>query len=198
MSPHEPRETCPVSRGVVVEQTHNIVNSRGSAASTLRVRQPRCLLIRPKRGYSSRKHWQMRKTRNQVRVHRRWSPHCHGCRVFGSWHPMRETSHAIVGTRRCETAERTTDPSTASRKNELDIHQLPCETRRSLPHPETLFHLCFTEVRRPGEGEENDLLAGYGADVMVYGQDFDASDLLDHRLHDWTVCFDQLGPHLLE
>ena len=31
--------------------------------------------------------------------------------------------------------------------------------------PETLFRLCFTEVRRPGEGEENDLLAGYRADV---------------------------------
>ena len=64
---------------------------------------------------------------------------------------MRETSHAMVGTRRCETAERTTDPSTASRKNELDIHQLPCETRRSLPHPETLFHLIEIESQLPDE-----------------------------------------------
>ena len=58
---------------------------------------------------------------------------------------MRENSRAIVGARRCETAEQTTDPSTASRKNGLDIRQLPCKTRRSLPHPETLFYFCFTQ-----------------------------------------------------
>ena len=33
---------------------------------------------------------------------------------------------------------------------------------------ESLFHLCFTEVRRSGEGEEKHFLAGYGADVMVH------------------------------
>ena len=65
-------------------------------------------------------------------------------------------------------------------------------------HPETLLHLCFTEVRRPGEGEKNNLLAGYGADVMVHGHDLAADDLLDHRLHDWTGRFDQMGPYLLQ
>ena len=52
------------------------------------------------------------------------------------------------------------------------------------PRPETLPHLCVPEVRRPGEGEKNHFLAGYRADVVVHGHDLDASDLLDHRLHD--------------
>ena len=65
-------------------------------------------------------------------------------------------------------------------------------------HSEMLFHLCFTEVKRPGKGEKNHLLAGLGADVMVQGHDLDAGDLLDHRLHDWTGRFNQVGPYLLE
>ena len=28
--------------------------------------------------------------------------------------------------------------------------------------------------------------------------DLDAGDLLDHRLHDWTGRFDQVGPHSLK
>ncbi len=64
--------------------------------------------------------------------------------------------------------------------------------------PETLFRLCFTEVRRPGEGEENDLLAGYRADVVVHGHDLDAGDLLDHRFQNWTGRFNQMGPNLLQ
>jgi hypothetical protein len=65
-------------------------------------------------------------------------------------------------------------------------------------HPRTLFYSCFTEIRRPSEGEENDLLAGYGANVMVRGYDLDAGDLLDHRLHDWTGRFNQMAPYLLQ
>ena len=57
-------------------------------------------------------------------------------------------------------------------------------------HPESLFYLRFTEIRRPGEGKENHLLAGEGADVMVHGHDLDASDLPDHRFHDWAGRFD--------
>jgi hypothetical protein len=63
---------------------------------------------------------------------------------------------------------------------------------------ETLFHLCFTEVRRLGQGEKNHLLASCGANVVVHGHDLDASDLLDHRCHDWTGRFNQMNPNLLE
>lgn len=48
-----------------------------------------------------------------------------------------------------------------------------------------------------GEGEENDLLASYGADVVVHGHDLDAGDLLDHRLHNWPGRFNQMAPYLL-
>ena len=68
--------------------------------------------------------------------------------------------------------------------------------RRLPKHPETLF--CFTENRRLGEGEENHLLAGCCADVMVQGHHLDAGDLLNHRLQDRTGCFNQMGSHLLE
>ena len=54
------------------------------------------------------------------------------------------------------------------------------------------------KVWRFGQGEENDLFAGYGADVMVHGQHLDAGDLLDHRFHDRTGRLDQMGPHLLQ
>jgi len=46
--------------------------------------------------------------------------------------------------------------------------------------------------------EENDFLAGDGADVMVQAQYRYAGDLLDHCLHDRTRRFDQMSPHLLE
>ena len=36
------------------------------------------------------------------------------------------------------------------------------------------------------------------ADVMVHGHDLDASDILDHRLHDRTGRLDQMGPCLLQ
>ncbi len=59
-------------------------------------------------------------------------------------------------------------------------------------HPETLFHLRFTEIRRPGKCEKNDLLAGLNADIMVHGHNLDAGEILDHRLHDWAGRFDQV------
>ena len=65
-------------------------------------------------------------------------------------------------------------------------------------HSETLFHLCFPAVRRPGKGKENDLLAGFRADVMVHGHDCDASDILDHRFEDRTGRFNQMCPYLLQ
>ena len=33
---------------------------------------------------------------------------------------------------------------------------------------------------------------------MVQGHDLDAGDFLDHRLHDWTGRFNQMGPYLLQ
>ena len=61
-----------------------------------------------------------------------------------------------------------------------------------------LFLFAFAEIRRLGQGQENDLLAGDGADVMVQGQHLDAGDLVDHRFEDRTGRFDQMGAHLLE
>jgi len=66
------------------------------------------------------------------------------------------------------------------------------------PDSKTLSRLRFTEIRRPGKGEENHLLAGCGADVMVHGHDLDAGDLMDHRFHDRSGRFDQMGPNLLQ
>ena len=60
------------------------------------------------------------------------------------------------------------------------------------------IHLRFAEIRRLDKGEYNDLLTGDGTDVVVQAQDLDASDLLDHRLHDWPGHFEQVGPRLLE
>ena len=53
-------------------------------------------------------------------------------------------------------------------------------------------------IRRLGQGEENDLFAGHGADVMVHGQHLDTRGLLDHCLHDRPRRFDQMSPKLLE
>ena len=64
--------------------------------------------------------------------------------------------------------------------------------------PEPLFLLCVAKSRRLGKGKENHLLAGCGADVMVQGHHLDAGDLLDHRFHDRTGRFDQMGPYLLQ
>ena len=57
----------------------------------------------------------------------------------------------------------------------------------------SLLLLYVADNRRLGKGKENDLLAGCGADIMVQGQHLDAGDLLDHRFHDRTGRFDQMG-----
>src|SRR6185312_9188930 len=49
-----------------------------------------------------------------------------------------------------------------------------------------------------GEGEENDLFAGHGADVAVQAHDPDAGDILDQRFQKRSGRFDEMGPHLLE
>jgi len=68
----------------------------------------------------------------------------------------------------------------------------------ALAYPERLFLLGFAEIGRLSQGEENDLLAGGGADVMVQGQHLDAGDLVDHRFEDRAGRFDQMGAYLLE
>ena len=67
-----------------------------------------------------------------------------------------------------------------------------------MPQEERYFFFASRRTGRLGQGEENDLLAGDGADIMVQGQHLDAGDLLDHRFHDRTGRFDQMGPHLLQ
>ena len=67
-----------------------------------------------------------------------------------------------------------------------------------IPESEPLFLLGVAMKGRLGKGKENDLFAGYGADVVVQGQHLHAGDLLDHRLHDRTGRFDQMGPDLFE
>ena len=57
---------------------------------------------------------------------------------------------------------------------------------------------CFSCVRELGQREENDLFAGYGADVVMQAQNLDAGGVFDHRLHDWPRRFDQLRSNLLE
>ncbi len=66
------------------------------------------------------------------------------------------------------------------------------------PDAEPLLLLGITEIRRLGEGQNNDLFAGDGADVMVQAQHLDTGDLLDHRFQDRAGRFDQMGSHLLE
>ena len=58
--------------------------------------------------------------------------------------------------------------------------------------------LGFADLRRVNQGEEHDLFAGHGADVMVQAEHFDAGDLLDHRLHQRPRRFEEMGPDLLE
>ncbi len=60
------------------------------------------------------------------------------------------------------------------------------------------FLLRLNEIRRLSQGEENDLLAGNGADVMVQAQHLNAGDLVEHRFEDRTGRFNQMGPHLLQ
>ena len=64
---------------------------------------------------------------------------------------------------------------------------------RSSPLGATLFFPCFAGTGRLGEGEEHDLLAGDGADVMVQAQHLDAGDVLDHRLAQRPRRRDQLN-----
>ena len=52
-----------------------------------------------------------------------------------------------------------------------------------------LFLLCLAEGRRLSEGEEYDLFASYGADIVVQAQHLDASGLKDHRFHDRSRRF---------
>ena len=80
-----------------------------------------------------------------------------------------------------------------------------CEHPRPRLHP-----ICSLRSRRPyfffvsrnagdsGQGEEHDLFAGHGADVVVQAQHLDAGDLLDHRFQDRPRRFDQLGPDFFE
>ena len=58
--------------------------------------------------------------------------------------------------------------------------------------------LRFAELRRFGQGEEHDLFAGDGADVVVQAHDLDAGDFLDHRLQERPRRFEQMGAYLFE
>ena len=49
-------------------------------------------------------------------------------------------------------------------------------------------------IRRLDQGEENDLFAGHGADVMMHAQHLDTRGLLDHFVHDRPRRFDQMSP----
>ena len=68
----------------------------------------------------------------------------------------------------------------------------------SLPDPiqQALFLLGIADLRWLGQGEEHDLFAGYGADVVAQAQHLDSGDFLYQRFHDRPCCFDQMGPHL--
>ena len=68
----------------------------------------------------------------------------------------------------------------------------------ALAYLERLFLFGLTDIRRLGQGEENNLLACDGADVVVQAQHLDASDLLDYRFQYRPRRFDQVGPHLIE
>jgi RNA polymerase sigma factor (sigma-70 family) len=63
---------------------------------------------------------------------------------------------------------------------------------------ERLFLLEFAVLRRLGQREEHNLLAGYGADVVVHAQHLHAGNLMDHRFHDRPRRFDQVSPDLFE
>jgi hypothetical protein len=66
------------------------------------------------------------------------------------------------------------------------------------PDSETLLLHDLTEIRRLGQTEENDLLAGGRADVVVQAPHLDAGDLVDHLFQERACRFDQVGPDLLE
>ena len=67
----------------------------------------------------------------------------------------------------------------------------------ALAHPERLFLSGFPEIRQLGQGEENDLLAGDGADVMMHAQHLDAGDLTGPSLPGPSVRFQSDGSALL-
>jgi AI-2E family transporter len=58
--------------------------------------------------------------------------------------------------------------------------------------------LHFAEPWRFGQGEEHDLLASDGADVVVHADDLDAGDFPDHRLHQRSRGFEKMRANLLE
>src|SRR5579871_1040125 len=66
------------------------------------------------------------------------------------------------------------------------------------PNENALFLLRFAERRRLGQGEEQDLFAGAGADVVVQAHHLGAGGLLHQRLHDGPRRLDQMGAYLLE
>ena len=74
----------------------------------------------------------------------------------------------------------------------------PLVTLQPRKSPSLLFLLGAAENWRFSKGKENNLLAGFGADIMVQGQHLNAGDVLDHRFHDGTGRFYQLGSHLFQ
>ena len=78
--------------------------------------------------------------------------------------------------------------------NNLDRFHLVMHTIDRLPQTGdiegALFVICVAENWRLGKGKENNLLAGYGADVMVQGHHLDGGDLLNHRFHGRPDRFD--------
>ena len=61
-----------------------------------------------------------------------------------------------------------------------------------------LFLLRISKQWRTREGEEYDLLAGFGANVVVQADNFNPGDFFHRRLHDGASGFDELGAYLFE
>ena len=83
-------------------------------------------------------------------------------------------------------------------KGQLAEKVKPKQANSVGPELALLFLLCVAEKWRLGKGEENDLLAGHGADIMMKAQHLDVGDVLDHCFHDRSSRFDQMRPHLLQ
>ena len=61
-----------------------------------------------------------------------------------------------------------------------------------------LLFLGLAKQRCLGQGEQDDLFAGCGANVVVQTQHRDAGHLQHHRFQEWPRQLDQLRSHLLE